>query len=393
MMQSGEEDDKEVADVLQNQIYYNGDLLDTALQFFTILRPDNKNQPLTLQDSTVHFAYVLLRMLEKYSKSKSYMYVRKRKGARKKQGAVPVNDIDDENEEMLDTQKGEPSYSEHAFTFTTFERVRTTRREHKTNFQRFAQETVAKSLLTYLARYHALDGERLKRVVNLIHRQVVKGKAEGLFFTIPALHLFKSIMDEKDSLPPGDASKDLVKLITYILRSFFKMVEKDPWTLVEATLPKGRAGWRHLSSIDDEDDDGMGGQRSRIQEKLAQQQLEFTKKSNLSWSQQMGVVISILVKEGRQEWIKEVIGVLEIALAGRQEVVLRVDADRPAQIDEDEDDENVVRDFRGPSKEAIEQFEKFGKCSCASSSADSLQTSLPAPTAYSLQSRATHTSS
>lgn len=39
-------------------------------------------------DSVIHLSYVLLRMLEKYSKSKAYMYVRKKKSrAGKKKGS------------------------------------------------------------------------------------------------------------------------------------------------------------------------------------------------------------------------------------------------------------------------------------------------------------------
>lgn len=84
-------------------------------------------------DSVINFAYVLLRMLERYSKTKSFMYVRKRKAARKKRkeiaenpdGTLPVPDEDVEHEEDLQAQKDMPSYAEHAFTFTAFERVST----------------------------------------------------------------------------------------------------------------------------------------------------------------------------------------------------------------------------------------------------------------------------
>jgi len=70
-------------------------------------------------------------MLERYSKTKSFMYVRKRKAARKKRkeqaenpdGTLPVPDEDVEHEEDLQAEKDMPSYAEHAFTFTAFERV------------------------------------------------------------------------------------------------------------------------------------------------------------------------------------------------------------------------------------------------------------------------------
>ena len=59
------------------------------------------------------------------------MYVRKRKAARKKRkeqaenpdGTLPVPDEDVEHEEDLQAEKDMPSYAEHAFTFTAFERV------------------------------------------------------------------------------------------------------------------------------------------------------------------------------------------------------------------------------------------------------------------------------
>lgn len=59
------------------------------------------------------------------------MYVRKRKAARKKRKelaenqdeTLPVPDEDVEHEEDIQAQKDMPSYAEHAFTFTAFERV------------------------------------------------------------------------------------------------------------------------------------------------------------------------------------------------------------------------------------------------------------------------------
>lgn len=85
-------------------------------------------------DSVVHFAYVLLRMLEKYSKNKSYMFVRKRRAAKSKRkgnegrdGSAPIaEDYDQEDEEaaLLEADKDMPSYAEHAFTFQSFEKVR-----------------------------------------------------------------------------------------------------------------------------------------------------------------------------------------------------------------------------------------------------------------------------
>jgi replication fork protection complex subunit Tof1/Swi1 len=72
-------------------------------------------------------------MLEKYSKNKSYMFVRKRRAARHKRKAAGARegstaiaeDYGDEDEEaaLLEADKDMPSYAEHAFTFQSFEKV------------------------------------------------------------------------------------------------------------------------------------------------------------------------------------------------------------------------------------------------------------------------------
>lgn len=107
-------------------------------------------------DSVINLAYTLLRMLEKYSKSKAYMYVRKKRAgraanARKKKkresrsalhrieyvaesSARPIEtDTADENaeeglgmgedEEELEVERGTVSFGEHAFQFEKFEQV------------------------------------------------------------------------------------------------------------------------------------------------------------------------------------------------------------------------------------------------------------------------------
>lgn len=73
-------------------------------------------------------------MLEKYSKSKSYMFIRKRRAAKKKKKlaedaeggtALIPEDYGGEDEEagMMDGDADTPSYAEHAFTFQAFEKV------------------------------------------------------------------------------------------------------------------------------------------------------------------------------------------------------------------------------------------------------------------------------
>ncbi|WVQ81137.1 hypothetical protein IAT38_003259 [Cryptococcus sp. DSM 104549] len=349
---SPNEEDLEVAEILQHQLYYNGDILDSALSVVT----KYKDQSVGYLDSVVHFAYVLLRMLEKYSKTQTFMYVRKRRTARKKrkavdgpeEGAAPIpEEYGNEEEEIdLEREKDTPSYAEHKFTFQSFEK-------------RFAQESVVKTLLTYLERYREFEGaEELKRVVGLMHRQVVKTQAESLYYSPTTFMLFQRILDDQHALPQNPASKDLITLINFILRKYFKRVSQDPFVIVQTLTNKGRGKTKGSGGGDS--DDGMGGQKKRIKEKMGPAELQFKKNKKLTWSEQMGVLIAIFLNEEKEDLIQWIISCLEIALAAREEVVLAVDGG--VDVDEDQEDEvgtRRPRNFGGPSDEAIAKFAQY----------------------------------
>lgn len=45
--------------------------------------------------------------------------------------------------------------------------------------------------------------------------------------------LFKSILDDQRSLPKDQPYKDLVQIIAFILRRFFKALEEEPFLAIE----------------------------------------------------------------------------------------------------------------------------------------------------------------
>ena len=126
-------------------------------------------------------------------------------------------------------------------------------------FQKFAHAEITHTLLIYLARYRDFaSSENMRRVVSLLHRQAVKAKAEGLFFKVSSycffdlwrrllkcflknlsftqastLDLFKTILADQKSLPREQPYKDLINLINYILRQFFKALAEDSFLAVE----------------------------------------------------------------------------------------------------------------------------------------------------------------
>lgn len=49
------------------------------------------------------------------------------------------------------------------------------------------------------------------------------------------MNLFKTILDQQKSMPREQPYKDLVALINYLLRQFFKAVEEEPFLIVQVS--------------------------------------------------------------------------------------------------------------------------------------------------------------
>lgn len=52
---------------------------------------------------------------------------------------------------------------------------------------------------------------------------------------VSTLELFKTILANQKSLPKDQPYKDLLALINYVLRQFFKAVEADSFVLIEVS--------------------------------------------------------------------------------------------------------------------------------------------------------------
>lgn len=83
-------------------------------------------------ESVITFTYTLFKMLERYSKSQAYMFVRKRKPKRTRlpppsaagEAPIPEEYQYDEEEEIYDEEHEKQEFAEHKFTFAAFEKVR-----------------------------------------------------------------------------------------------------------------------------------------------------------------------------------------------------------------------------------------------------------------------------
>lgn len=107
-------------------------------------------------------------------------------------------------------------------------------------------------------------------------------------------------------MPRSQPYKDLVALIHYLLRQFFKAVAEDSFLVVEAFYPKNRGKWKALSSWEPPtktlrpEDDALLENRWAADVKV---------KKGYRWDEQVGIAVKCLVDEGKErlvEWVKEV---------------------------------------------------------------------------------------
>ncbi|KAG0699398.1 timeless protein-domain-containing protein [Suillus ampliporus] len=329
----------EAAAVLQQQLIYNGEVLDLSLESLRSYKEGT--QSLAYLNASVHLAYALMRMLERWGKENTgAVYVRKKKPGKSKkttgQGLADEDGVPDvEND--LDGDSEEDVIHETMFTFDAFE-------------MKFASSEITKTLLTYLSRYRDFDSpEFIKRAVNLIHRQVIKAKAEGLYFNVSTLNLFKTILDDQKSLPKDQSSKDLVTLVDFILRKFFKALEEEPFLAVEAFFPKNRGHWKQYSSWEPE----TKGRHEHETVEDTRFPPEVQVKKGYSWSEQIGIAIAALVEDGKTELVEWVKDILVLVIRQRNKIIEETDQKR--QDDESDLDDDEPKKLT-PSAHAISQF-------------------------------------
>ncbi|KAG5339373.1 hypothetical protein C0989_004499 [Termitomyces sp. Mn162] len=334
---------KEAADVLQQQLIYNGEVLDIAFESLRSYKLGT--QSLVYLDSSVYLAYALLKMLEKWSKSKGGdVYVRKRKAKKCKsiKGMGEDDGIPDVEEEPAEEEE---VVHETMFTFEAFE-------------MKFAHADITHTLLTYLARYKDFSSpENMRRVVSLMHRQAVRVKAEGLFFKVSTLNLFKTLLADQKSFPRDQPYKDLVNLITFILRQFFKALAEEPFLAVEAFFPKNRGHWKQYSSWEPEK---SGKERKVAEDTIFPRDVEV--KKGYSWSDQLGITIASLVESGERELVDWTRDILTVVITQRQRIIDETDTqDGTISDDNDDPDAEATKALRlkGPSEEAMAKITDY----------------------------------
>ncbi|KAJ7134228.1 timeless protein-domain-containing protein [Mycena epipterygia] len=339
-----DEADAEAAQTLTTQLIYAGAPLDLALDCLRACSAVTATgRGPAFLDAAVHFAYAVVRMLERGGDGGDAVYVRRVRKRGKKDG-------DDDAEDAADEERRKKREArETTFSLDAFE-------------MKFATAEIVRALLLQLARFRELEAEpdALRRVVSLLHRVAVRAKAEGLFFKVSTLYLFQTILAAQKTFPRDQPHRDLVALVTFVLRRFFKALEEEPFLAVEAFFPKNRGQWKAFSSWEPPEK----GVRAPRAEKPGVGEVQV--KRGYSWSEQLGIVIAALVDAGQIELVNWVKDILVVVLRQWEKIASELEA--AAKPDgapsDDEDDEGVLakrmaQKLETPSSEMREKMVDF----------------------------------
>ena len=236
MAESPLEEDQEIAENIQNRIFYEETTHDRIV---TILR-GYKDQGFGYLDSCTELSHVFLRVLERYSRENVDLQVRSRRRARKsKKAAVKqreqINGDDgDEASEMEDVAEAERVTRERKFDFTRFS-------------AKFMGQACIDTFVSFTKYYADLATEQLKRAHRFFYRVAFKQDLSVMLFRLDIIALFNKMIKGPEGLDSaGPMFREWDELVRQLIKKLVKKLEQRPELAVELLFSKINATTYYL---------------------------------------------------------------------------------------------------------------------------------------------------
>ncbi|KAK4956470.1 Topoisomerase 1-associated factor 1 [Elasticomyces elasticus] len=290
MAESKDEDDQEIAENIQNRIFYEEATHDRIVQ---ILR-GYTNQGFAYLDAVTECVHDFVRMLEGYSKVNADLHVRSKRRARRKKaangggGEGPPEDEAEEEREMFQV------VSERKFDFARFS-------------AKFLSQACVDTFLALLHFHADLTGEQLKRCHRYLYRLAFKHELAILLFRVDILLLLHRLIKGPGGLSPeAEEFKEWEQLVQQVFRRCVKWIEKPSG---EGTARKEMSVVEMLFSKVPNTVYYLQNGYERVVEKRAPRapaELDF--KKEVESQMKVPVVVSLLLEQGKGDvlgWLKK----------------------------------------------------------------------------------------
>ncbi|KAG8530037.1 uncharacterized protein KY384_005519 [Bacidia gigantensis] len=283
MADSPLEEDQEIAENIQNRIFYEESTHDRVI---AILR-GYKDQGLGYLDSSTDLAHTFLRLLERYSRENLEMQVRSKRRARKTRKAQVKeqggSEDDDEASEIEDVREAERVSRERKFDFNRFS-------------TKFMSQSCIDTFVSFTKFYSDLSPEQLKRAHRFFYRVAFKQDLSVMLFRVDIVGLFYKLMKGAECLDPKNPTfREWDELVRQIIKKLTRKLEKRPELAVELLFSKIQSTMFYLE---------YGYEKQTIQAKpKAPAALEV--KGSMTLEEQIGVVVAALYDENMDsiQWV------------------------------------------------------------------------------------------
>lgn len=273
MADSPLEEDQEIAENIQNRIFYEETTHDRII---AILR-GYKDQGLGYLDSCTHLSHVFLRMLERYSRENMDLQIRSRRRARVKKKASIVqaenlNQDDNEDSETEDVVEAERISKERKFDFSRFS-------------AKFMTQACINTFVSFTKFYNELNTEQLKRAHRFFYRVAFKQELSVLLFRLDITALFHKMIKGPQGLDStSPIFREWDELVRQLFRKLIKKLQQRPELAVEMLFSKIHSSVFFLEN---------GYEKQTIASRpRAPAVLEV--KGNMTRDEQIGVIVSVL---------------------------------------------------------------------------------------------------
>jgi replication fork protection complex subunit Tof1/Swi1 len=296
MAQSPLEDDQEIADNIQNRIFYEESTHDRIV---SILK-GYKDQGFGYLDACTELSHVFLRMLERYSKENADLQIRSRRRARRKKKEEQQSQQNEGNEDGGDDDADAQSENE------DIAEAAQVSRERKFDFNRFSAKFTSQSsvntFVAFTAFYRDLSIEQLKRAHRFFYRVAFKQEMAVLLFRVDIIALFYKLIKGPEGLDRSHAMcREWDELVRQVLKSLFKKLEQRPELIVEMLFSKIRATLYYLE---------YGHDRQTISSTRLPADLEVRPAPGRDVNEQIGIVVAVLIKDDKEllvRWVLETV--------------------------------------------------------------------------------------
>lgn len=289
MSEAALEDDQEIAENIQNRIFYEESTHDRIVM---ILRSYN-DQGFGYLDAVTELAHVFLRMLERYAKQNVDLQIRSKRRTRKiKKKQAQTQGVEGEEEghvsETEDIQQAQRTASERKFDFNRFA-------------AKFVNQSSVNTFAAFTRYFKDLDTEQLKRAHRFFHRVAFKMELGVLLCRVDIVLLFNKMMKGPGGLDAeSPAYKEWDDFVKHFFRQVVKRVQERPELVAEMLFSKIPATMFFLEH----------GYDRELPSRAPRAPAELEVKPGMKKPDQIGVAVGVLVNQQKSDalrWVRDVL--------------------------------------------------------------------------------------